>query len=519
MRPLALVIVLAASHVAPASGADHHVFAGQSIQAAIVGAANGDRVLVHPGTYLEALDLFGKTIDVIGTDGAALTVIDASGLGGAVVELGGGGSGPRLEGLTLTGGVGVGAGPRNGGGIHGGDSFTCVVRCVVTGNHVTGDGGGIHVTGGTLTLDESDVHGNTAGQDGGGLFTVEDLVVLGGSLVGNQAGRHGGGARVRGHSCVLTDVVIAANVAGIGDGGGVHHERSSEFFVRTAVERCRFHGNVAGARGGGMFGATDTLAPFVFAITTVRATAFSNNTAASEGGGARFDTGGTLSFDHATIAGNGSTSGGAGGVHVANAVTWTVTNTISWANTPSGIGGPKLPSVSTSDTQGNHPGPGNLSADPLLLDVAADDIHLAWTSPCRDQGASPFSPTAFDFEGDPLGADAAEDIGADEFHPHLWLVGPPTLGRTVELKIAGAPGGGPLLLFVGSDLLATPLATPFGDFDLAAPIVTFPLGAFPSGAVYSQSTAIPATAATGELFLQAFTGAAVTNALVVTVRP
>jgi len=49
-----------------------------TIQGAIDAAVNGDIVLVAPGTYVENLDFLGKAITVQSSDGAEVTVVDAT---------------------------------------------------------------------------------------------------------------------------------------------------------------------------------------------------------------------------------------------------------------------------------------------------------------------------------------------------------------------------------------------------------------------------------------------------------
>jgi len=57
----------------------YHVYSGQSIQTAIIGASDGDTIIVHNGTYYEAIDI-NKALNVTGVDGAGLTFINGSGV-------------------------------------------------------------------------------------------------------------------------------------------------------------------------------------------------------------------------------------------------------------------------------------------------------------------------------------------------------------------------------------------------------------------------------------------------------
>lgn len=83
----ALVVALLFFLPLTAPAATIHVPADQpSIQQAINAAANGDLVLVAPGTYFERIDYLGKAISIQGTDGPTQTIIDGN-LGGTVVTL------------------------------------------------------------------------------------------------------------------------------------------------------------------------------------------------------------------------------------------------------------------------------------------------------------------------------------------------------------------------------------------------------------------------------------------------
>ena len=122
------------------------------IQQGINAAGANDRVEVAAGTYNEAL-IMRDGVDVIGA-GADVTTIDATGRGGRPVSFVGVRFNPRLEGFTITGGVGdisgtVGGVPVTiGGGILIAGSSPYITNNVITGNNVTEGfcrGGGIYV--------------------------------------------------------------------------------------------------------------------------------------------------------------------------------------------------------------------------------------------------------------------------------------------------------------------------------------------------------------------------------------
>jgi len=58
-------------------------------------------------------------------------------------------------------------------------------------------------------------------------------------------------------------------------------------------------------------------------------------------------------------------------------------------------------------------GEGNISTDPRFANLEADDLHLAWDSPCIDAGTSVGAPVV-DYDGDPRPWGMGYDMGADE---------------------------------------------------------------------------------------------------------
>lgn len=136
---------------------------------------------------------------------------------------------------------------------------------------------------------------------------------------------------------------------------------------------------------------------------------------------------------------------------------------------------------------------GNFAADPLFRDPATGDVRLRFGSPCIDVGSNVRGLVDRDgvarlVDGD-LDTQERNDLGAHEFQP-LAIVGAARIGTDLVLELAGPPGGTAFLYLKRGPLAATPLATPFGDFDLApgASLVAQPL--LTSNPVTTQTIAI-----------------------------
>ncbi len=220
-----------------------------TIQAAIDAAVDGDVVLIAPGTYAEAFDVQGKSIELRG-DGVAAEVILSSPDGGMMLFLDGGDAvTTRFTDLTFTGGV------------HEtliGIEFASPVfeRCIFRDNlmraayerhscastaggtyrdclfldNVSPNGGAIYLHWSNATIDGSAFVGNraegdTSGVNSGGAIYVNDW----------DCGTH---------DWVLRDTVFAGNVAVWG--GAIY---SQGFFpsapTTMAIEQCLFIDNSA----------------------------------------------------------------------------------------------------------------------------------------------------------------------------------------------------------------------------------------------------------------------------------
>jgi hypothetical protein len=333
-----------------------------TIQGAIVQAQNGDTVLVAPGTYAELIDYLGKAITVASTGGPSVTTIDASGLTPtglfeAVVTFHAlEGPGSVLSGFTITGGYGN---FRGGGisatlGLVGSEASPRIEGCVVRGNR-TEFGGAGGVTG-NATLVDCVIEDNLAPYSVGGVSGAPHLERC--TIRGNQ-GYDAGGLQLFGGSAV--DCVITGNASVEGTyGGGV-------FLVgaEPVLERCLIASNTAAALGpypvasAGVLVYAEAGAPLIRNCTIVGNRILSSYVPPGE------DCGGVRG--HARLV-----------------------NTIVRDNDGLDIGNPTGIQAVFSNIEGGHAGQGNFDLDPLFVDAANGDYHLAAGSPCIDTGAQFF---------------------------------------------------------------------------------------------------------------------------------
>jgi len=75
-----------------------------TIQLAINAMADGDTIIVRPGTHLGTVDYFGKNLEIVSELGPEFTTIDALGMGSVVRFTFGEGPGAILDGFTITNG-------------------------------------------------------------------------------------------------------------------------------------------------------------------------------------------------------------------------------------------------------------------------------------------------------------------------------------------------------------------------------------------------------------------------------
>lgn len=277
-RLLVLAVVISAIAAGSAHAATLVVDVGGSgdytaIQPALDAAADGDTVLVMPGTYIGAdnteLDFAGTNVELRGSDGAASTIIDCNN-NAKVFALLPGDAGPTttIEGFTLTEGNHSAGGVvycwlssptfidcvfSDSYGTYGGALYICestasFTGCVFTGN-TSDHGGGAQVELASPTFTNCEFTSNTSSGEAGGVDVIWEAspVFTGCTFSDNSATTHGGGIRCYDHSSpILTDCEFIGNAATLHGGGALCDSTSS-----PTLTDCLFQDNT-GIIGGGM---------------------------------------------------------------------------------------------------------------------------------------------------------------------------------------------------------------------------------------------------------------------------
>ncbi len=133
----------------------------RTVQAAMDASADGDTVLVGPGTYNENLNFKGKAITVTSSDGAAKTTLDGGGTGqGAVVFFGSAETkASTLNGFTIqNGNIAAASGNGSYGGVLVLNASATITNNVMISNYCSG----IAVDGGSAVIDGNIISNTTA---------------------------------------------------------------------------------------------------------------------------------------------------------------------------------------------------------------------------------------------------------------------------------------------------------------------------------------------------------------------
>ena len=335
-----------------------------TIAAALRAAVIGDTVLVYPGTWNEhglrppaGVTLRGATGD------PADVVIDARQQGRVILcdslQIG-----VRLEDLTITGGLATGTYPDDrGGGIACFSTSIEVNNCLITGNEAY-DGGGIFSQyGAAIHLCGCGIISNLAAYSGGGYSgrNCNDIVFTDCLFSDNQTPEYGGGLRLKNSMAMVEQCTIENNSARDGS-AALSQQSTTHFFSCLIIGNDCPNNNFIGPQGSGALG---------FSI----------------------DSGSRLT--NCTLAGN-RIGTGTGAISTYNC-DLLVTHTIVYGSLggssirTSGWGQVNLACSNLFANQGRdyiqrleglEGKNGNLSMDPLFVDVDGGDFRLQLGSPC-----------------------------------------------------------------------------------------------------------------------------------------
>lgn len=161
----------------------------------------------------------------------------------------------------------------------------------------------------------------------------------------------------------------------------------------------------------------------------------------------------------------------------------------------------------------------NISADPLFIGPKEGDLHLSFYSPCRDAGDSNVSGLPLtDLEKDPRINHTCADMGADEFHTHLYCSRDATPNGEMIVRVIGTPKLA-VHLCLGMGFQNPPLKTVFGDWYLTSVFPPMGLGTISWKGVNSLKVRIPVNYPTpSDLYLQAFVRGELTNYWMMNIR-
>jgi len=355
--------------------------AAATIQDAVDASAADDQVMVTNGVYatgghavyegqITNRIAVTKPLSVFSVNGAQATIIDGRGETRCAYLT----NGANLSGFALTNGVGTY--PAGGGA------------------YISAGGGGVYCESTNALVFNCLIVSNTA-IEGGGAFsgTLSNC-----TLIGNSAPNwidYGGGARWS----ILNHCTLIGNYA-YANGGGADH---------CTLNNCMLRGNLASQGGPGLL-----RGPLPF-------TSYGN------GGGASSS---TLN-NCALLQNNAAWAGGAviecyltNCTLVANnaGCAWSSTlyNCITYFNPDGNYIGSTLNYCCTTPDPG---GVGNITLDPILVDVAGGDLRLQSNSPCINAGNNSYVGTSTDLDGNPRINNGTVDMGAYEFQGASGLIG------------------------------------------------------------------------------------------------
>jgi hypothetical protein len=404
-----------------------------TIQEGINAAADGDTVLVQPGTYVENINYNGNSI-VLGslflTTGnpayIAETVIDGNNMERTVIIENVTGTTTVLCGFTITNGNCY----DGGGGVSCMNDSSITLKNLIVSNNLTETmGGGIYLHEiSNATIEDIITTDNACGMSGGGIMISQSEAFLTNvKALNNYAFSAGGGIKCHGGTIIIENSEMSGNVSAWSGGGGEMTETASLIMNNVMISD-----NYAEGSGGGLliFG-NDGIVKLSNSVITGNSGSFGSW--GSLGAGILVGSCNAV-FTNVTFSDNFCELAGACWVSFGTIVTFV--DCIMWNNSPDEIGindSPTYPTeitISYCDIQGGEAGievpatvtlnwlEGNIDEDPLFAFTGEHLYSLLENSPCINTGipdTTGLNLPEFDFAGNPRVLDGRIEMGAYEF--------------------------------------------------------------------------------------------------------
>ncbi|MDG2423965.1 MAG: right-handed parallel beta-helix repeat-containing protein, partial [Phycisphaerales bacterium] len=225
-----------------------------TIQGAVDAAADGDEIIVSPGTYsvgntYEVVKMGGKAVWLHSSDGPETTIIDGSGDRRGIACVLGEGPGTIIEGFTIRN---CDDGPDQG--VGGGILVASDSSPTIRGCHVISSsawwGGGIGIESSNPVFENCTISVCSSGYLGGGIALLSGSPVFESCTISSCSSDYGGGFGVDvGEGDAANPSFISCEMTGntAKDGGGFYFENS-----HGLVEDCVVSGNSSTDEGGGV---------------------------------------------------------------------------------------------------------------------------------------------------------------------------------------------------------------------------------------------------------------------------